>query len=166
MVSGAECPLLFHGPRGSLLSPPAYLTDEAAILEKAPSEATAPVRPGDEPPSTNFSEAKARVCGRSEVQSVTPEGQVRMTGSIVGVVKSGRWRAAKLNKDKKDTPPWHNHVRSASPLFGRWQCALRALLGFARAARLPPPQHGQPPPAGRVVRTSRIHPPARTFLIF
>ena len=160
IVAGPRAALLFHGPRGSLLSPPAYLTDEAAILEKAPSEATAPA-PGDEPPSSNSSEAKARVCGRSEVQSAPPEGQVRMAGSVLGVVKNGRWRAAKLNKDENGTPA-HQRRRTitfAVPLLSSATVSAR----FVPSSDLPgrqdtPPQHGQPPPAGRVVRTSRIHP--------
>ena len=132
-------------------------------------EAAAPARPGDEPPSSNSSEAKARVCGRSEVQSATPEGQVRMAGSIVGVVKSGRWRAAKLNKDENGTPAHQRRgtITFAVPLLSSAAVSAR----FVPSSDLPgrqdnPPQHGQPPPAGRVVRTSRIHPPARTFLIF
>ena len=92
-----------------------------------------------------------------------------MAGSIVGVVKSGRWRAAKLNKDGNGTPAHQRRgtITFAVPLL----CSAAVSARFVPSSDLPgrqdtPPQHGQPPPAGRVVRTSRIHPPARTFLMF
>ena len=115
--------LLFH-------LPPILQTKRPLASWRRCLEAAAPARPGDEPPSSNSSEAKARVCGRSEVQSATPEGQMRMAGSIVGVVKSGRWRAAKLNKDEKDTPA---HQRCGKITF-----AVPLLSSAAFSARFVP----------------------------